>query len=111
MTNNFKPNKGGYRQPQLSTEEWKAKKQAEKDAVYQMIDDAATAIVQDGDEIEIDVDNGKLELRVSDEEIAERFKTWKRPDKPIPNGYLRLYARVAASADKGAVIMPENLDK
>lgn len=69
------------------------------------------AIVQDGDEIEIDVDNGKLELRVSDEEIAERFKTWKRPDKPIPNGYLRLYARVAASADKGAVIMPENLDK
>ena len=69
------------------------------------------AIVQDGDEIEIDVDNGKLELRVSDEEIAERFKNWKRPDKPIPNGYLRLYARVAASADKGAVIMPENLDK
>lgn len=49
MTNNFKPNKGGYRQPQLSTEEWKAKKQAEKDAVYQMIDDAATAIVQDGE--------------------------------------------------------------
>lgn len=52
MTNNFKPNKGGYRQPQLSTEEWKAKKQAEKDAVYQMIDDAATAIVQDGESSE-----------------------------------------------------------
>ena len=49
MTNNFKPNKGGYRQPQLSPEEWKAKKQAEKDAVYQMIDDTATAIVQDGE--------------------------------------------------------------
>ena len=43
MTNNFKPNKGGYRQPQLSPEEWKAKKQAEKDAVYQMIDDTATS--------------------------------------------------------------------
>ena len=49
MTNNFKPNKGGYRQPQLSPEEWKAKKQAEKDVVYQMIDDTATAIVQDGE--------------------------------------------------------------
>ena len=49
MTNNFKPNKGGYRQPQLSPEEWKAKKQAEKDAVYQMIDDTATAIGQDGE--------------------------------------------------------------
>ena len=49
MTNNFKPNKGGYRQPQLSPEEWKAKKQAEKDAVYQLIDETATAIVQDGE--------------------------------------------------------------
>ena len=49
MTNNFKPNKGGYQKPQLSPEEWKAKKQAEKDAVYQLIDKTATAIVQDGE--------------------------------------------------------------
>ena len=49
MTNNFKPKKGGYKQPQLSPDEWKEKKQAEKDAVYQMIDDTATSIVQDGE--------------------------------------------------------------
>ena len=49
MTNNFKPEKGGYKKPQLSPDEWKEKKQAEKDAVYQMIDETATAIVQDGD--------------------------------------------------------------
>lgn len=49
MTNNFKPKKGGYKKPQLSPEEYKEKKQAEKDAVYQMIDDTATSIVQDGD--------------------------------------------------------------
>lgn len=49
MTNNFKPQKGGYKQPQLSPDEWKEKKQAEKDAVYQMIDDTATSIVQDGE--------------------------------------------------------------
>ena len=49
MTNNFKRNKGGYQKPQLSPEEWKAKKQAEKDAVYQLIDETATAIVQDGE--------------------------------------------------------------
>jgi len=49
MTNNFKPQKGGYKQPQLSPDEWKEKKQVEKDAVYQMIDETATAIVQDGD--------------------------------------------------------------
>ena len=51
------------------------------------------AIVHDGDEILIDVDEGVLELHVSDEEIAERYKTLKLPKKNIPNGYLRLYAR------------------
>ena len=49
MTNNFKPNKGGYQKPQLSPDEWREKKQAEKDAVYKLIDDTATSIVQDGD--------------------------------------------------------------
>lgn len=62
------------------------------------------AIVQDGDEILIDVDAGKLELHVSDEEIAQRHKSWKLPEKHIPNGYLRLYAKAATSADQGAII-------
>lgn len=62
------------------------------------------AIVQDGDEILIDVDEGRLELHVSDEEIAQRYKTLKIPEKHIPNGYLRLYAKTATSADQGAVI-------
>ena len=62
------------------------------------------AIVQDGDEILIDVDEGRLELHVSDEEIAERYKTLKMPEKRIPNGYLRLYAKTATSADQGAIM-------
>ena len=46
MTNNFNPKKSGAAErPQLSPEEYVAKIQAEKDAVYQMIDDAATEIV------------------------------------------------------------------
>ena len=49
MTNNFKPQKGGYKQPQLSPDERKDKTQADTDAVYKMIDDTSTAIVQDGD--------------------------------------------------------------
>ena len=61
-------------------------------------------ILDDGDEILIDVDEGVLELHVSDEEIAERYKTLELPKKNIPNGYLRLYAKVAASADEGAII-------
>lgn len=62
------------------------------------------AIVCDGDEIFIDVDEGVLELRVPDEEIKRRFERLVIPKKEIPRGYLRLYAKVAASADKGAVI-------
>lgn len=62
------------------------------------------AIVENGDEIFIDVNEGRLELHVPDEEIAKRLKNLKMPEKEIPNGYLRLYAKVASSADKGAVI-------
>ena len=50
MTNNFTPKKSGAAaRPQLSPEEYAAKKKAEKDAVYQMIDDTATEIVSDPD--------------------------------------------------------------
>ena len=46
MTNHFNPKKSGAAErPQLSPEEYVAKKKAEKDAVYQMIDDTATEIV------------------------------------------------------------------
>lgn len=63
------------------------------------------AIVENGDEIHIDVIKGILELRISDEEIEKRMKNWKRPEKDIPDGYLKLYSKVASSADKGAVIV------
>lgn len=44
MTNNFKANKGSYNKPQLSPEEWAAKKQAEKDSVYTLIDETALEV-------------------------------------------------------------------
>lgn len=62
------------------------------------------ALVQDGDEIEIDVDNGKLLLLVSDEELARRRAAWKAPQLEIPDGYLRTYAKLASSADQGAIL-------
>ena len=66
--------------------------------------------IKDGDTIHLDVMNGVLELTdVSDAELAERRKSWKRPHKDIPNGYLRLYSKVASSAAKGAVIDPEQI--
>ncbi len=47
MTNNFRPEKSGGSQPRLSKEEYAEKKRAEKEKVYQMIDEAAKEIVSD----------------------------------------------------------------
>jgi dihydroxy-acid dehydratase len=62
------------------------------------------AIVEDGDRITIDIPNRKLHLDVPDEEIQVRLSRWTRPPSKIKRGYLALYARLAESADKGAVI-------
>lgn len=47
MTSNFTPAKPGYNKPRLSKEEYAEKKRAEKEQVYQMIDDTAREIVSD----------------------------------------------------------------
>jgi dihydroxy-acid dehydratase len=62
------------------------------------------AIVQDGDTITIDIPNRRLHLHLSDDEIASRLAGWQRPEPKIKSGYLALYARLAESADKGAII-------
>lgn len=62
------------------------------------------AIVQNGDLITIDIPGRKLHLHVSDEEIARRLASWKRPEPKFKKGYLALYARLAESADRGAII-------
>ena len=62
------------------------------------------AAVRDGDRITIDIPNGSLHLHLSEEQIADRLAGWRRPEPRFKRGYLALYARLAASADKGAVI-------
>lgn len=62
------------------------------------------AIVENGDEITIDIPNRKLVLHVSDQEIQDRLDKWVRPEPKFRKGYLALYARLAESADKGAII-------
>ena len=74
-------------------------------------DGGPIAIVEDGDIIVIDVERGLLELKVEPEVIEERMKSWKRPVKDIPRGYLRLYAQASASAAEGAVIDYERLER
>ena len=62
------------------------------------------AIVEDGDVITIDIPKRKLHLHLSDEEIKDRLARWQRPEPKFKKGYLALYARLAESADKGAII-------
>jgi len=69
------------------------------------------AIVENGDKIEIDVDNRSLKLLVSDEEITARLKNWKRPKPKFTKGYLALYSKLAASGAEGAIMKYDNVDK
>ncbi len=62
------------------------------------------AVVKDGDQITIDIPNRNLHLHVSGEEIKKRLAEWERPQPKFKKGYLALYARLAESADKGAII-------
>jgi L-arabonate dehydrase len=60
------------------------------------------ALVQNGDEIELDVEARKLELCVSEEEINRRRKAWTPPPPVAKGGYQRLYIEHVLQADKGA---------
>ena len=62
------------------------------------------AIVKDGDMITIDIPERNLHLHISDSEIHARTAEWKRPEPKFKKGYLALYAHLAESADKGAII-------
>ncbi len=61
-------------------------------------------LLKDGDIIEIDIPNNKINVKVSDEELAERKKAWKPPKPKITKGCLAKYASMATSADTGAVL-------
>lgn len=65
------------------------------------------AIVKNGDKITIDIKNNTLTLHVSDEEISERMTHWVRPKPKFTKGYLGIYSKIAASADKGAIFSVE----
>lgn len=63
------------------------------------------AIVRDGDIININIPEGKLDVELSQQEIDERLSSWKAPEPRIKTGYLGRYARMVSSASKGAVLI------
>ena len=60
-------------------------------------------VVQEGDIISIDIPNCKLELKISDEELAERMAAFV-PKKKELSGYLKRYAALVSSGAKGAIL-------
>lgn len=67
-------------------------------------DGGPIALVQEGDLIELDINNYKITLKVSDEELAKRRENWKAPEPKVKSGYLARYAKLVSSADKGAIL-------
>jgi dihydroxy-acid dehydratase len=62
------------------------------------------AAVREGDIVNIDIPNGKLNIEVSDEVIKERMRAWKAPEPKITKGYLARYAKMVSSASTGAIL-------
>jgi dihydroxy-acid dehydratase len=61
------------------------------------------AIVEDGDIIEIDIPQKRLNIKMGEKEIKQRLNKLKLPSSKIKSGFLRYYANFVESADKGAV--------
>jgi dihydroxy-acid dehydratase len=61
-------------------------------------------LLKDGDIIKIDIPSNKIDVELSDKELAGRRKAWKPPKPRITKGYLAKYASMATSADTGAVL-------
>lgn len=59
------------------------------------------ALVQTGDMIELDVENRRLHLDISDEEMARRKAAWTPPPAPMERGWVRLYHEHVTQAHQG----------
>jgi len=60
------------------------------------------ALVQNGDMIELDVEQRKIHLHVSDEELSKRRAKWAPPKAAAERGYVSMYVKHVLGADKGA---------
>jgi dihydroxy-acid dehydratase len=62
------------------------------------------ALVQEGDIISIDIPNRKLDVKVSDEEMAKRREAWQPREPKVNTGYLARYRELVTSGNRGAVL-------
>ena len=62
------------------------------------------ALIKDGDIISIDIMANKINVKLSDEELAERRKEWQPKEPRIKTGYLARYAAMVTSGNTGAIL-------
>ncbi len=62
------------------------------------------ALVEEGDLIRINIPETKLELLVSDEELAKRRAAWQPREPKVKTGYLARYASMVTSGNRGAIL-------
>jgi dihydroxy-acid dehydratase len=62
------------------------------------------ALVEEGDEVEIDIEGKQLNVLLSEEVLARRRDAWEAPAPKITTGYLARYASMVTSASEGAVL-------
>ncbi len=60
-------------------------------------------LVRDGDEITLDVNARRLDVALSDQQLAERARAYAPPERPFPGVALQKYAKLVSSAAQGAV--------
>ena len=66
------------------------------------------AFVKNGDEINISTEDNSITLHISDSELEQRKKEWKRPEPNYKSGALAKYASLVGSAANGAITKPAN---
>ena len=69
------------------------------------------ALVQEGDTIKINIPEMKLELDVSEEELAARRADWQPKEPKVTSGYLARYASMVTSGNRGAVMQTPGVQK
>ena len=60
--------------------------------------------MEDGDIIEYNISEGRIELMVSDEVLEERKKHWNKPEPKVKSGVLAIYGATCRQANEGAAM-------
>lgn len=69
------------------------------------------ALVEEGDIIEINIPEYKINLKISDEEMAKRKAKWQPREPKVTTGYLARYAAMVTSGDRGAILEVQKISR